>query len=95
MTMICRFTSMLCLTTKRMPTRQKNVERFNVVQMVSLSMCFLIEDRNKTIGNVEEIRAWVGFKFPGRAGKYSKMRWHWYHFNGTDRVRRIHVFQKT
>ena len=95
MTMICRFTSMLCLTTRRMPTRQKNVERFNVVQMVSLSMYLLIEDRNKTIGHIEEIRAWVGFTFPGRAGKYSKMRWHWYHFNGTDRVRRFHVLPQT
>jgi alpha-amylase len=45
-----------------------------------------IVDRNKTIGDVKEIRSWLGFTFPGRAGKYSDMGWHWYHFNGTDRV---------
>jgi alpha-amylase len=42
------------------------------------------EDRNKEISDKYEIEAWVQFNFPGRAGKYSKMRWHWYHFSGVD-----------
>lgn len=28
--------------------------------------------------------AWLGWDFPGRQGKYSDMKWHWYHFTGTD-----------
>lgn len=42
------------------------------------------EDRNKNISDPYEIEAWVGFHFPGRKGKYSKMKWHWYHFSGVD-----------
>lgn len=31
-----------------------------------------------------EINAWLGFDFPGRGDKYSSMKYHWYHFSGTD-----------
>ena len=41
-------------------------------------------DRTKEIGDPYEIEAWVGFDFPGRGEKYSSMKWHWYHFSGTD-----------
>jgi len=33
---------------------------------------------------VQEITAWLGFDFPGRGEKYSKQKYHWYHFSGTD-----------
>lgn len=42
------------------------------------------ENRNNTISDVYEIEAWVGFDFPGRNGKYSKQKYHWYHFSGVD-----------
>ena len=32
----------------------------------------------------EQIKAWVGFDFPGRQGKYSPMKYHHRHFNGVD-----------
>jgi len=43
-------------------------------------------DRNKTEGEPVEIEGWLGFDFPGRNNKYSEMKWHWYHFTGTDWV---------
>lgn len=42
------------------------------------------EDRTKEISDPHEIEAWVGFDFPGRGDKYSAMKYHWYHFSGTD-----------
>lgn len=42
------------------------------------------EDRTKNISDPYEIDAWLGFDFPGRNGEYSKMKYHWYHFSGTD-----------
>jgi alpha-amylase len=41
-------------------------------------------DRTKDISEAFEIDAWLGFDFPGRGDKYSNMKWHWYHFTGTD-----------
>lgn len=41
-------------------------------------------DRNREISDKYEISAWVGYDFPGRQGKYSEMRYHWYHFTGVD-----------
>lgn len=41
-------------------------------------------DRNKEVSDAYEIKAWLGFDFPGRGEKYSKMKYHWYHFSGTD-----------
>jgi alpha-amylase len=50
--------------------------------------CMAIEvdpdDRTKEVGEPYEIEAWLGFDFPGRGDTYSKMKWHWYHFSGTD-----------
>ncbi|ATY59031.1 glucan 1,4-alpha-maltohexaosidase precursor [Cordyceps militaris] len=42
------------------------------------------EDRNKTVSDQYEIDAWVGFDFSGRQDKYSKQKYHWYHFSGVD-----------
>jgi alpha-amylase len=47
------------------------------------------DDRTQTISDPYEIVAWLGFDFPGRGKqteelKYSNMRYHWYHFSGTD-----------
>ena len=33
------------------------------------------ENRNKDVGEPYEIEAWLGFNFPGRGDKYSKMKW--------------------
>ncbi|KAK0634334.1 alpha amylase [Bombardia bombarda] len=42
------------------------------------------ENRNKEVSGQYEIDAWVGFNFPGRKDKYSKIKYHWYHFSGVD-----------
>ncbi|KAK3683383.1 glucan 1,4-alpha-maltohexaosidase [Podospora appendiculata] len=42
------------------------------------------ENRNKEVSGQYEIDAWVGFDFPGRGDKYSKQKYHWYHFSGVD-----------
>ena len=42
------------------------------------------DDRTKTVSDPYEIEAWVGFDFPGRGGKYSEQKYHWYHFSGVD-----------
>jgi alpha-amylase len=43
------------------------------------------KDRGKeVVGGRGEIQAWTGFEFPGRRGKYSKMRWNRQHFTGVD-----------
>lgn len=41
-------------------------------------------DRTREISDPYEIEGWLGFEFPGRGDKYSKMKYHWYHFSGTD-----------
>jgi alpha-amylase len=41
-------------------------------------------DRTKPIGEYQKIKAWTHFTFPGRNGKYSKMDWHWWHFDAMD-----------
>ncbi|KAK4162986.1 alpha-amylase [Cladorrhinum sp. PSN259] len=41
-------------------------------------------DRNRNVSGEYEIDAWVGFDFPGRQGKYSETKYHWYHFSGVD-----------
>jgi len=41
-------------------------------------------DRNKPVSEPYEISAWLGFNFPGRKDQYSKLKYHWYHFSGTD-----------
>ena len=42
------------------------------------------ENRNQALGELEPVKVWTHFSFPGRAGKYSSMEWHWYHFNAID-----------
>ena len=41
-------------------------------------------DRTKEVGEPYEIEGWLGFDFPGRGETYSKLKWHWEHFSGTD-----------
>lgn len=42
------------------------------------------QNRHEAIGELQEIRAWTHFSFPGRKDKYSKLKWHWWHFNAAD-----------
>lgn len=42
------------------------------------------DNRNQAIGEMHTIKAWTHFTFPGRQGKYSKMEWHWWHFDAVD-----------
>ena len=42
------------------------------------------EDRTQQIGDEQKVKVWSQFKFPGRAGKYSKFTWNHTHFTGTD-----------
>lgn len=42
------------------------------------------EDRTETVGEYQKIQGWTHFTFPGRKGKYSKMEWHWWHFDAID-----------
>jgi alpha-amylase len=39
------------------------------------------DNRNCVQSAPYRIRAWSRYKFPGRAGKYSPLEWHWRHFN--------------
>ena len=45
---------------------------------------FNMDDRNSTVGEYQTIKAWTHFTFPARDGKYSKMEWHWWHFDAVD-----------
>jgi alpha-amylase len=45
---------------------------------------FSTEDRTETVGEYQNIKAWTHFTFPGRGGKYSKLEWHWWHFDAID-----------
>lgn len=42
------------------------------------------DNRNHAIADTEIIRAWTHFKFSGRGEKYSKMKWHWQHFDSVN-----------
>ncbi len=42
------------------------------------------QNRNETIGELQTIKAWTHFYFPGRKNKYSELKWHWWHFNAAD-----------
>jgi alpha-amylase len=39
------------------------------------------DDRNRAFGGWQQIKAWSGFRFPGRAGRYSTYEWHAGHFD--------------
>ena len=41
-------------------------------------------NREKDVSEDMKIKAWTGFNFPGRTGKYSDFVWHYYHFTGVD-----------
>ena len=40
--------------------------------------------RNEAIGELQAIKAWTHFTFPGRGAKYSSLQWKWWHFNAVD-----------
>jgi alpha-amylase len=42
------------------------------------------DNRNEAIGELQPIKAWTHFTFPGRGTKYSSLQWHWWHFNAVD-----------
>ncbi|CAZ79707.1 unnamed protein product [Tuber melanosporum] len=42
------------------------------------------EDRNEVISEPYEIDGWLYFDFATRGDRYSQMKYHWYHFSGTD-----------
>jgi alpha-amylase len=41
-------------------------------------------NRHEATGELQKIRAWTHFNFPGRKDKYSKLKWHWWHFTAAD-----------
>lgn len=41
-------------------------------------------DRNRALGGATTIRAYTGFDFPDRNGRYSTMKWRWQHFGSVD-----------
>jgi alpha-amylase len=41
-------------------------------------------NRWQPIDAYQKIEGWTHFTFPGRQGKYSKMEWHWWHFDAID-----------
>jgi alpha-amylase len=45
---------------------------------------FSTDNRTETVGEYQKIKAWTHFTFPGRRGKYSKLEWHWWHFDAID-----------
>ncbi len=42
------------------------------------------DDRNHPIGDLQNVKVWTHYTFPGRQGKYSDMEWHWWHFDAVD-----------
>jgi alpha-amylase len=42
------------------------------------------DDRHQPIGDMQTIKVWTHFTFPGRDGKYSGLEWHWWHFDAVD-----------
>lgn len=42
------------------------------------------QDRNQPSGEMEKIKSWTNFTFPGRKKKYSELEWHWWHFGSGD-----------
>lgn len=41
-------------------------------------------DRLNPKGELQDIKSYTHFYFPGRGGKYSNFEWHWWHFNAVD-----------
>jgi alpha-amylase len=42
------------------------------------------DNRNHPIGDVQKVKVWTHFTFPGRKGRYSSLEWHWWHFDAVD-----------
>lgn len=42
------------------------------------------DNRMEAIGDLQTIKAWTHFNFPGRGNTYSELQWHWWHFNAAD-----------
>ncbi|MGB2926328.1 MAG: alpha-amylase [Limnothrix sp.] len=42
------------------------------------------DNRNEAIGDLQDVKVYTNFTFPGRDGKYSTMEWHWWHFDSVD-----------
>ena len=42
------------------------------------------QNRNEPIGEMQTIKGWTHFSFPGRNKKYSELEWHWWHFTAAD-----------
>ena len=42
------------------------------------------DNRHEAIGELQKVKTWTHFTFPGRDGKYSSMEWHWWHFDAVD-----------
>ncbi|MBR9980896.1 MAG: alpha-amylase [Desulfatitalea sp.] len=42
------------------------------------------QNRHEPLGELQTIKAWTHFTFPGRQGRYSELQWHWWHFNAAD-----------
>ncbi len=57
------------------------------------------DNRNEAIGELQPIRAWTHFTFPGRGTQYSSLQWHWWHFSAVDTnamaddVRAVYLFE--
>jgi alpha-amylase len=45
---------------------------------------FAFGDRNRPIGDAQQVKSWTQFQFPGRGDKYSSMKWCWWHFDSVD-----------
>jgi alpha-amylase len=42
------------------------------------------DDRNQPIGDLQTVKVYTHFTFPGRGSKYSSLQWHWWHFDAVD-----------
>lgn len=42
------------------------------------------DNRHEAIGEMQPVKVWTHFTFPGRNGKYSDAEWHWWHFDAVD-----------
>jgi len=42
------------------------------------------DNRNQAMGDLQNVKTWTHFTFPGRDGKYSSLEWHWWHFDAVD-----------
>ncbi|PSB02291.1 alpha-amylase [Merismopedia glauca] len=42
------------------------------------------DNRTQPKGDLQDVKTYTHFTFPGRQGKYSSFEWHWWHFNAVD-----------